>query len=69
LIRDAVYDGLLKARRRELHLRAAEWYDGRDASLAAEHLNRAEDSRAARAYFEAARARKRRDIATRRRRD
>jgi len=56
LIRDAVYDGLLKARRRELHLRAAEWYDGRDASLAAEHLNRAEDSRAARAYFEAARA-------------
>jgi class 3 adenylate cyclase/tetratricopeptide (TPR) repeat protein len=56
LIRDAVYDGLLKRRRRELHQRAAEWYAGRDAALHAEHLDRAADSGAARAYCDAARS-------------
>jgi len=56
LIRDAIYDGLLKARRRELHRRAADWYARRDAGLAAEHLDRAEDPRAPLAYLEAARA-------------
>ena len=54
LIRDAVYDGLLRSRRRELHRRAADWYDGRDAALRAEHLDRAEDPEAARAYYAAA---------------
>ncbi len=55
LIRDAIYDGLLKARRRELHQRAAAWFRDRDAVLRAEHLDRAGDPEAARAYLEAAR--------------
>ncbi|MFM0339891.1 adenylate/guanylate cyclase domain-containing protein [Paraburkholderia fungorum] len=56
LIREAIYDGLLKSRRRELHRRAAQWYGERDAVLRAEHLDRAEDREAARAYCGAARA-------------
>ena len=43
LIRDAVYDTLLKSRRRELHRRAADWFAQRDPVLQAEHLDRAED--------------------------
>ena len=43
LIRDAVYDTLLKASRRSLHRRAAGWFEGRDPVLYAEHLDRAED--------------------------
>jgi predicted ATPase len=56
LIRDAVYDLLLKSRRRELHRRAAEWFLGRDLVLHAEHLERAEDPDAPRAYLAAARS-------------
>jgi class 3 adenylate cyclase/tetratricopeptide (TPR) repeat protein len=56
LIRDGVYDLLLKSRRRELHRRAATLFAGRDPVLHAEHLDRAEDPRAPRAYLEAARA-------------
>ena len=56
LIRDAVYESLLRARRRALHLRAADWYGQRDAVLRAEHLERAEDPEAARAFSEAAQA-------------
>ncbi|MCX4150086.1 MULTISPECIES: adenylate/guanylate cyclase domain-containing protein [Paraburkholderia] len=56
LIRDAVYDGLLKSRRRELHRRAAQWYGDRDPVLRAEHLDRAADPGAARAYCDAARS-------------
>jgi class 3 adenylate cyclase/tetratricopeptide (TPR) repeat protein len=56
LIRDAVYDSLLRARRRELHLRAAAWFAGRDLVLWAEHLDRAEDAEAPPAYLDAARA-------------
>jgi class 3 adenylate cyclase/tetratricopeptide (TPR) repeat protein len=55
LIRDAVYDSLLKTRRRELHLRAAAWFAGRDLVLRAEHLDRAADAEAPRAFLEAAR--------------
>ena len=57
-MRDAVYDTLLKGRRRELHRRAAAWFGeaGRDPALRAEHLDRAEDPGAARAYLEAARS-------------
>ncbi len=55
LIRDAVYDTLLKASRRALHRRAADWFEGRDPVLYAEHLDRAEDAAAAAAYLEAAR--------------
>jgi tetratricopeptide (TPR) repeat protein len=53
LVRDAVYEGLLTARRRDLHLRAAHWYAGRDPVLEAEHLDRAEDARAVGAYLAA----------------
>ncbi|SAK71849.1 adenylate/guanylate cyclase [Caballeronia glebae] len=56
LIRDAIYDGLLKSRRRELHRRAACWYGERDPVLRAEHLDRAADREAALAYCDAARA-------------
>jgi tetratricopeptide (TPR) repeat protein len=56
LIRDAIYDGLLKTRRRDLHRKAAVWFATRDPVLQAEHLDRAEDSEAARAYLAAARA-------------
>jgi len=56
LIRDAIYDTLLRSRRRELHQRAAEWYADRDPVLHAEHLDRAEDPKAAQAYLAAARS-------------
>jgi class 3 adenylate cyclase/tetratricopeptide (TPR) repeat protein len=55
LIRDAIYDTLLRSRRRELHRRAAEWYAELDPVLHAEHLDRAEDPQAAQAYLAAAR--------------
>ncbi len=54
LIRDAAYDMLLKASRRALHRRAAAWFEGQDAALHAEHLERAEDPAAAAAYLAAA---------------
>ena len=56
LIRDAVYDTLLKRRRHELHRRAAAWFAERDLILHAEHLDRAENAEAPKAYLEAARA-------------
>ncbi|SAL13872.1 adenylate/guanylate cyclase [Caballeronia peredens] len=56
LIRDAVYDGLLRSRRRDLHHRAAQWYCARDPVLRAEHLDRAADRDAALAYRDAARS-------------
>jgi class 3 adenylate cyclase/tetratricopeptide (TPR) repeat protein len=56
LIRDAVYDSLLKSRRRELHRAAADWYGGCDPVLRAEHLERAEEPEAPRAYGDAAKA-------------
>jgi class 3 adenylate cyclase/tetratricopeptide (TPR) repeat protein len=55
LIRDAVYDTLLKSRRRELHRRAAAWFAERDVTLRAEHLDRAADAGAPAAYLAAAR--------------
>jgi class 3 adenylate cyclase/tetratricopeptide (TPR) repeat protein len=55
LIRDAVYDTLLKSRRRELHAKAARWFAGRDPVTQAEHLERAESSEAPQAYLAAAR--------------
>jgi class 3 adenylate cyclase/tetratricopeptide (TPR) repeat protein len=55
LIRDAVYDTLLKAKRRELHSRAAAWFEKRDLTLHAEHLDRAEDPAAPAAYLAAGR--------------
>ena len=54
LIRDGAYASLLHSTRRTLHLRAADWYGERDATLYAEHLDRADDPRAADAYLRAA---------------
>ncbi len=54
LMREAVYDSLLKSRRRELHARAGAWYAGREPVLRAGHLAEAGDPGAARACIEAA---------------
>ncbi len=54
LIQEGVYTSLLHSRKRELHARAAEWYGERELSLRAEHLDRAQDSRAPRAHLVAA---------------
>ncbi len=54
LMRDGIYGSLLKARRRELHRAAAAWYEGRDQTLRAQHLDMAEDAEAAGAYLAAA---------------
>ena len=56
LIRDGAYASLLHSVRRELHRAAARWYAGRDATLRARHLDRADDPNAAAAYLDAARA-------------
>lgn len=56
LVQEAVVSSLVKRELRELHGRAARWYAERDATLCAQHLDRAEDPRAARAYLRAARA-------------
>ncbi|MEA2727307.1 MAG: hypothetical protein QOF70_1782 [Acetobacteraceae bacterium] len=57
LIRDAVYDTLLKSRRRELHRQAAVWFADRgDLILRAQHLDRAESAEAAQAHLTAAQA-------------
>ncbi|WP_050577770.1 adenylate/guanylate cyclase domain-containing protein [Sinorhizobium meliloti] len=56
LIRDAVYETLLRNKRRDLHLAAAEWFAANDDPvLRAEHLDRAEDPGAAAAYMAAVR--------------
>jgi len=54
LVRDAVYESLLRSTRRSLHGRAALWFQTRDPSLHAEHLAAAEDPSAAAAHLEAA---------------
>ena len=56
LIRDGVYSSLLNTRKRELHARAARWYAEDDPVLHAEHLDRAEDPAAPKAYLDAAKA-------------
>ncbi|UXC37800.1 tetratricopeptide repeat protein [Cupriavidus gilardii] len=55
LIHQAVYASLLKSRRLALHRRAADWYQGRDPMLHAEHLDAASDAGAPAAYEAAAR--------------
>lgn len=54
LIHETIYGTLLTSQRRQWHRRAADWFSGRDRVLYAEHLDRAEDPKAALAYFEAA---------------
>jgi class 3 adenylate cyclase/tetratricopeptide (TPR) repeat protein len=53
LIRNGVYESALRTRRRQLHVRAAGWYEKDDPVLAAEHFERAEDKRAPAAYLAA----------------
>ena len=59
LIRDGAYASLLKTHRRQLHVRAAEWFAEQDPTLYAQHLDRAEDARTAAAYLRAALAQRR----------
>jgi class 3 adenylate cyclase/tetratricopeptide (TPR) repeat protein len=54
LIREGVYSSLLQAQRRVLHRRAADWFADHDPVLYAEHLDRADDPKAPKAYLEAA---------------
>ncbi|HEY3518507.1 MAG TPA: adenylate/guanylate cyclase domain-containing protein [Gammaproteobacteria bacterium] len=54
LIRDGVYAALLRSGARAFHATAADWYRDRDATVHAEHLDRAGDPAAARAYAAAA---------------
>jgi predicted ATPase len=55
LVRDGVYESLLRSRARELHLKAAEHYGMTEPVLRASHLDRAESPEAPLAYLEAAR--------------
>ncbi|MEM5329349.1 adenylate/guanylate cyclase domain-containing protein [Paraburkholderia sp. JHI2823] len=54
LIQESAYSTLLRARRRELHRCAADWFAHGDSTLHAQHLDRAEDERAPQAYLAAA---------------
>ncbi|MBV9983048.1 adenylate/guanylate cyclase domain-containing protein [Bradyrhizobium sp.] len=56
LIQEGAYSSLLRSRRKQLHQRAAEWFEAQDLVLCAQHLDRAEDERAADAYLQAATA-------------
>ncbi len=55
LIQEGVYSSLVKSRLQALHGKCAAWFSDNDAELHAEHLDHARDTRAARAYLEAAR--------------
>ena len=55
LICEAIYESMPKARRREFHCKAAQWFAPRDPALRAEHLDRAQDPSAPGAFLEAAR--------------
>ena len=54
LIRDGIYAALLRERARDLHKKAAAWFEDRDAVLFAEHLALAADPRAVGAFLAAA---------------
>lgn len=54
LIRDGSYATLVKSERARLHRQAAKWFEERDATLRAQHLDRAKAPNAAQAYLEAA---------------
>ncbi|MER9107506.1 tetratricopeptide repeat protein [Mesorhizobium sp. M0848] len=53
LIREVAYASIMTSRRRDLHLRAAEWFSDKDALLEAEHLEKAGDERAGEAFYRA----------------
>ncbi|MES9991818.1 MAG: BTAD domain-containing putative transcriptional regulator [Candidatus Thiodiazotropha sp.] len=54
LLREAIYESLLPSQRRALHLRAAAWYQHRDPTLHARHLDLGDNKDAAQAYLQAA---------------
>ena len=54
LMREAVYNSHLSNQKKELHIRAAQWYQGRDSILTAQHLDLGQSPKAARSYLEAA---------------
>jgi class 3 adenylate cyclase/tetratricopeptide (TPR) repeat protein len=54
LVRDAVYSSFLTSRKKELHARAAAYFEGLDPVLHAEHLHLAGDAAAPQAYLAAA---------------
>lgn len=54
LICDGSYATLVKSERSRLHRQAAKWFEDRDATLRAQHLDRAGATDAAQAYLEAA---------------
>ncbi len=54
LIREGVYNSLLKRQRQHLHQKAAAWFSGDDLLLHAQHLEQADDGRAPTAYLAAA---------------
>jgi len=56
LVWEGTYASLLGEQRRAWHGAAAQWYAESDPALSAEHLERAQDARAALAYLQAARA-------------
>jgi tetratricopeptide (TPR) repeat protein len=56
LIQEGVYSSLLNATKKQLHVRAAEWFAEQDPALQAQHLERAGDERAPGAYLSAARS-------------
>lgn len=55
LIQESVYQSLLKRLRRELHIKAAQWFESRDLRLVAEHLDRADSPAASDAFLASAR--------------
>ena len=56
LVREGIYASITRRNAHAMHLKAANWFDGRDLILRAEHLAKAEDERASAAYLEASRA-------------
>jgi len=54
LVWESVYSSLLRGRRKELHEKAAEWFSNKDPLLYAEHLSRADNPNAPKAYLNAA---------------
>lgn len=56
LVWEGVYSSILRARKKELHERAAKWFSEEDKVLFAEHLEHAGNPSATRAYIDAARS-------------
>ena len=53
-MREAVYNSHLSSQKKELHIRASHWYQGRDTILIAQHLDLGQSPKAASSYLKAA---------------